>query len=293
MNIIPKIGSRGCYEISAPFDTIIDPNKLYTCTAIRSIKEMVYSQDRPFETIYEPNGLTENNYNTDIANSVFIITLTGDAGENIYVPNTYINSYPYINGIVYQSKSMVINLGPLPKDEDLSTLISRIKDEVQNTIGIVTDPKLVTTSGDFKVSYTDDVNLRAARDGYKTTYKSYKTQYDESLSLISELGTQVGLLECTLSNNCCGKDCSGADGVSETESEHIEVCETNNLLSDVLTTKMLYAQSDCFTKTHRNDKPKGGHAPYYVRPAYVNDYEFDVGMYIYSPSSDISYRNNV
>jgi len=291
MTILPKINSRGCYKLSSPFDSVIDPNKLYTCTAIRTIQEMVYSDDHPYETIYEPNGLSESLYNQHIQDSVLIVTLSGDDGENIYVPANYIEQYPFINGVVYKSRAIVINIGSLPSNEDLTVLMSNLASEVTNTIGINTTPEEIITSSEFIVPYDKDVQLRSIRNSRIASRLSYKTKYTEALQQISALTTQNSLLECVLRNNCCGKDCSGTGSITAPETEHVEVCQSN-VGRDTISARKLFQYSACWKRYRRNDVPTRGTAPTYQPPTVV-EYEFYAGKHLYVGTADLQYRNNV
>lgn len=238
--IIPSVGSKGCFSLLSPFDVLIVPEKLYTVQAIRSIHEMVINGDEPYESIYENNGLDQEDFSNALTDNERIITLIGDGNEIIYIPSTYFLSYPLLNGVVYHGQALSIDLGIIPASEDVSYIKDMVRDLVKDTIGIEPSSELVTTSAEFKVGYDDHDAIVALRNSIKNSSGSYRSRYLSALTMIDSLSEQISLMECFISNNCCGTYCGDSSVVIGVE-ETIPICEI--MQPDYSSAEMMFLQS--------------------------------------------------
>lgn len=224
---LPAIGSKGCYTLLAPFDTLISPKRIYTCQAVRSLHDWVIDGKDPFKQIYEPVGLTEQTFNNDLKNGVSIVTLIGDGGETLYIPNSYIQSYPIYDGVKYVGRALSVPLGILPEDVDISTLKSMIVQLVHDVLGIDITVTDVITSGSVNVSQADHNAIVTLRNNNKTLNKSYRMQYLEATALVSKLQSQMQLLECYIKNHCCGRTCNDVQDLQQFSYNPCELSEND------------------------------------------------------------------
>lgn len=144
--IIPPLGSRGTFEFKKPFDSKLYNTTEYEVKALRSMKEVYDSEEDPFTNIYDANGLTEDEFKTDLDWNVPIVVLTNDANQYFYIPATYIGSMPKITGIKYQEVMMAINLGYLPLDFDTKIASDTIKEDIKTSLGIESTVEILKTS---------------------------------------------------------------------------------------------------------------------------------------------------
>lgn len=155
-NLIPEVHATGTFVLAPPFDTQFNPQLLYTVVAVRQFAAIVDAGGNVFTDYYEPNGLTQTDYLNDVAQSAVIVTLRSGSGRYQHLPSSYIKSFPMSGGIPYATLVLGVALGPVPEQLDLTLLITRIKSEVSDTLGI-TDPEV-------QVAAVSPVSLKAQSD---------------------------------------------------------------------------------------------------------------------------------
>lgn len=145
-SIIPTIGSSGYFVLRSPFDSLILTGERYTCKAVRKMADFITNNEKPLDDIYIANGLTEVQYQEDLKNDVVIVSLQAATGHWVYVPATYINTLPLVNGIPYRTLMLGVSLPALPADRDLSHLEVSVKNLVTDSLGVLALTKFVETS---------------------------------------------------------------------------------------------------------------------------------------------------
>ena len=170
--ILPVIGSSGTYELLPPFDTVILPEEIYTCKAIRNISEYVsYNQD-PKKLVYDYYGLSENDYENDIQEDMEIVSLQNNKGVWLYVPARYILKYPEVDGIPYHQLSMVCKIPAIAVSRDISHLKTDVINLIKDTLGVEAAVEIVEVSRTIAVTKQVSDNLkidRAAISGGRVT----------------------------------------------------------------------------------------------------------------------------
>lgn len=131
--LIPPPGTRGLYSLKAPFKT--EPAVLYTCAAIRGFNDLQNHGEDVFKLYYEPLNLTEANFATDRANGEYMITLTSDAYAPLYVPSSFILSFPDLSSQPYKWVVLSASLGMLPDALDLTFAKDQMAAALSNVIG--------------------------------------------------------------------------------------------------------------------------------------------------------------
>lgn len=187
LNIVPELGAKGEYRLGAPFDKALMVQTPYVCAAVRSLEDFIANGEDPFESFYVTNGLTEEDYDRDLVSGVSIVSLQSEGGEWVYVPSSYILSYPGYNGIRYTAVVIGVSIGAVPDTLDLSGLTSQVKDLVYHTIGTEAEIKTVVVSQPALVERSDHEKLELIRKAKITIYKSKDAE-------IAELRTQVDSL---------------------------------------------------------------------------------------------------
>lgn len=132
--VTPPIGAYGRYTLKSPWT--INSTISYRCISHRMTEEIVSSGRNVFETFYQPVGLTSDVAEADIALGVIFVGLLGTDGSRIYVPDTYVESYPDQTAVVYEYTVMSVDLGPQPSDIDLTAASEEIKLIVEKYTGI-------------------------------------------------------------------------------------------------------------------------------------------------------------
>lgn len=195
---IPPIGTVGTYTLLAPLDSAILSDDQYTCKAIRKISEYVASNEDVQQLAYTNNGLSASIYENHLASDETIVSLQSQVGHWLYVPVSYISSYPSGNGIVYKRTILGIDLGLIPEDADIDSVIAAVSNAVKDSYGV--NPKVkVTYASKNKVldkdKHTTFQNQRLMNMTSNLTdsskYKRLVTMYNSALAKITALETYI------------------------------------------------------------------------------------------------------
>lgn len=136
----PPLHAKGVYSLLAPWTSISDA--LYECIAVRSFADFVNRGEDVYERFYVPKNLDRATYEADLALGAHIVTLQSDTSATIFVPDTYIESFPDLTGVAYKRIVLSIELGPLPDDVDLTfakTSISATASDITGVVNVVTE----------------------------------------------------------------------------------------------------------------------------------------------------------
>jgi hypothetical protein len=201
VNLIPPINAAGTYVLLSPFTTKVVSGLRYTCNAVRTFKELLASGVDVVSEYYEANGLAESDYNTDYDNGVCIVTLQSSKGDLLYVPSSYIASYPDTSGVPYNATALSVILGQIPQNMDLEYLKSELIAAALDAAGIVADVRTVVYSETTCVSYEAHKALTAQRDLARS---QSQTEYSKRIAVEAErdrLAAHVAALETFIANN--------------------------------------------------------------------------------------------
>lgn len=203
----PNIGDSGYYTFKEPFtgyisnlfNVDIEACKLRV-TSIISIKDNVRGDSRdPFSDIYQPAGLSEGDYKLDIDNGIYLVSFSfcdGRGNEKFFrVPANYIASAPLENEVNYSSRMLLIDLGMLPEDIDLTSHYEDIKDYVSTRLGVEPKLKDITTGKPKTLPYDKHTMLETIRSNKVTVHETNNIQleklrvaYADLLDRLDELG---------------------------------------------------------------------------------------------------------
>lgn len=192
---IPPIGTKGQYTLNAPWSTT--PGVLYECAAIRSFVDLENFGTDVFAVYYDANGLTQADYETDRRNDEVIITLVSETVAPIYVPSSYIVSYPDLSHHVYSHVVLSASLGALPDKLDLTFMQSQMGDLISDTVGVVPEIHLSKAPSTGVISPSEHETLEAARiaaiNNRTTPYSQVaalqqeRTQLEARLAILEEI----------------------------------------------------------------------------------------------------------
>lgn len=112
MRMTPPLAARGIYQLRQPWE--VPASKVYTCQAIRSFQDIYEMGEDVYRRYYEPYGLSRGDFNDDEQVNAAIVTLISDDFDIVYVPDTYIASYPDMGVVNYQRVILSVDFGILP-----------------------------------------------------------------------------------------------------------------------------------------------------------------------------------
>lgn len=182
---VPPPGTRGLYSLKAPFKTV--PNELYSCGAIRYFKDIQNQGVDVYAKYYQPLELTEADYARDLAAGVVIITLLSETQQPIYVPSSYVLSYPGLSSYNYQHVVLSVSLGALPDALDLTFLKTQIATAVSEVIGVTPTvyENVAPSTGVVTPEQHDAMEAarQAAITNRTTDYARYLIERDKRIAL--------------------------------------------------------------------------------------------------------------
>lgn len=175
--ITPQLNSKGLFEVRQPFQ--IKTTMVYEVIAIREFPDLWSEHIDIFEKYYEPEGLTQEDYQRDVKLNAAIVSLKCIDGI-IYVPDTYIVSYPNLNVADYKHIVLGISLGPIPNNHNLTGLVKDIEELVSTFLGV--KPKVTTHVAPMRDALTtsEAKQLEKIRKGNVEVPKTAELKYREA-----------------------------------------------------------------------------------------------------------------
>lgn len=182
---IPVIKSKGVFEVKAPFST--DPKQTYVCEEIRTFDELSRLGWDVVSKVYAPVGLGVSDFNSDKSSGASIITLKPSGGVPIYIPSTYILSFPGMSASDYDVRVLVVECGLLPKGFNTTNLRKEIADLVKASIGATVQVMDAAHKYDGVLTPEEIANLETARNTAVANYTSKDSKIKELEGSVDEL----------------------------------------------------------------------------------------------------------
>lgn len=199
--ILPTIGSSGYFKLKAPLTTLIIENEVYTCRAIRTLNDYLANNEDPLMDVYKNYGLTDADYQTDLATNASIISLQSDSSHWLYIPAKYLESYPLTNGIPYRTVMIGISLPSLPVDRDLAYVSTDLTNLIKDRLGVVPVIKQVETSRPVLVSKEIHDQLTAQRASVSKVGETDSSRYQKLLVDFNTALRKIAMLEKYITDN--------------------------------------------------------------------------------------------
>lgn len=199
----PPLYTQGRYVTKTPWE--LPGTLIYECIAIRSFEDVYKLGIDVYETYYVPMGLINSptfNFSDEKVALANIITLKGSDGTIVYIPDTYILSFPHAGAIKYQHVVLSISLGALPEYVDMSAIQREAENLVSGKIGCTTVAQLMVAPTTDQPTNTAHETLEAARLGsvrsYQNDYTRLKKEEAKNIVLQEKI---TGLLAILRANN--------------------------------------------------------------------------------------------
>lgn len=191
--LTPQVDIVGRFELNVPW--VANNGKIYTCKAVRSFQDVINQGDDPYKLAYAPVGATEAMMAEDKAASAAIITLIADDGEVIYVPDTYILSYPNMGDHHYRHVVLSLSLKAIPDGLALDHLLVRIAEVTAEAIGVVVEVKTHQAVTRDAVSPEEHERLSAARAALRKNLPTSAAQLVKLTNEYNDLAERHAALE--------------------------------------------------------------------------------------------------
>lgn len=137
----PPLLTKGRYTLINPF--VAEPTVLYTCTALRTFAECEVAGEDVLTDVYLAKGLTQAQYTRDLADGALLVTLMSETEPPIFVPDTYIESYPNLTDVIYNHVVLTASLASVPDFLNFDFLKAQIASVVSDVIGVEPEVKIV------------------------------------------------------------------------------------------------------------------------------------------------------
>lgn len=191
--VTPPLGAYGKYTVRSPW--VISNTMSYRCISQRRVEEFVQTGKDLFKTIYEPLGLSEDVCKADLALGVVIIGLLSTNGDRLFIPDTYISSYPDQSGVVYDYTVLSVDLGPQPNTMDLSTLTEELKLVANKYTGVSLDAIEVHTHTAISTTTMTQEQFIDAEDARMIAIDNVETSEEVIARLNATIAQQNALIE--------------------------------------------------------------------------------------------------
>ena len=201
MNLVPSIGLAGIYTLLAPFSSKVLPGVQYTCAAARLMSDLIAEGIDPKARYYTANQLADSKYDEDLANGVCIVSLVSSTGSWVYVPSSYIASFPNMSGVTYAAVSLLVKLGAIPDTLSLDYLKTKLANVTSDTIGILPTIQSVVTSASAIVSSDDHKLIEAARQAKITGSTTDSAMVARLQAQVETMTQQIRALEKYITDN--------------------------------------------------------------------------------------------
>ncbi len=189
----PPLYAKGTYSLTSPY--VLPGSQSYTCVAIRSFRDLLKLHVDVVKAYYTPVGLGEAEYKSDTDVAAAIITLLGDDGQVVYVPDTYISSYPDLSGYSYKHMVLSVSLGTVWDQLPLDDVKNKVEETVKAALGVeaVVNEHSAPTTG--TVSQTEHERIETARRAAIRNQKTLTAQLLEMKTAYTALQEQYATLE--------------------------------------------------------------------------------------------------
>lgn len=182
----PPIGISGAFILKSPYVTT--PTTSYTVIAIREYDEMVLRNQNILRLVYEPVGLGQIDYDTDRASGALVVVLKGSDGTTLYVPNSYIESFPNMGSVPYSRLIVGVSLGMWPENRPTDDIVNVLSEAVQEFIGVTPTVEVTRAPHSGMVTEQQHAQITSAR-------QAAITNRDTPRAVIARLTAEVQRLQ--------------------------------------------------------------------------------------------------
>jgi hypothetical protein len=192
----PTLGAKGVYTLRTPWT--ISSTVLYECIALRSISDFVDRGVDVLSKVYTPVGLTSTALASDVDAGAMIVTLTAPGRSPIYVPDTYIQTFPAMDGVPYSHVLLSLSLGALPDALDLSFIKAQLAATVEASFGVTPEINAHTAASTGYVTQAQHESWETARQAAVTNSTTDRARMLELQSTVDAQAQKIAELEAVI-----------------------------------------------------------------------------------------------
>lgn len=208
---IPSVGTEALFTFKEPYNLYIknkfNINTLATklkVISVISMRDMIRTDLRdPFTEVYDVAGLSEVDYKRDLKDNVYLISFslrTCDGVERyLRIPLNYISEVSSPSSVEYANRVLMVDLGSLPRELDLTPLFVDLSDFVSSRTGVEPIIKDVSVGEILEVTQSDHETRETIRNNSVSVHKTLSIQLEEErymrdqlLNRLNQLGIILG-----------------------------------------------------------------------------------------------------
>lgn len=185
--ITPPLLTTGRYTLVEPFTAL--PTVLYKCEALRTFDECQLSGLDVLNNIYILAGLSKAEFDRDKKAGNKIVTLTSATETPIYVPDSYIESFPNFDAVTYNHIVGSLDFGALPDYLNLANLQLEIAALASDIVGKepkVTIHRAASTGVVTPAQHEAAEVARTAAITRRTTYRAENVKLQRQITSLTE-----------------------------------------------------------------------------------------------------------
>lgn len=165
LNVTPGMWAAGSFTAKSPFNVIVDPDTYFTVEATRTVSEMQSRKFDFYKEVFQPAGISKDK-TTELLDELLkdkacIVALTRRTGPTVYVPTTYLETSPLVDGVVFEHLCVIADCGSCSPDTKtkVDSTLQAIEYILQKNLGIE-NPKVQVATVPQK-SYVSKVQAEA------------------------------------------------------------------------------------------------------------------------------------
>lgn len=159
--LTPPIYATGRFVVVEPFALV--ENVDYSCQAIRTFLDCQERGIDVFKDVYGKHGIGTEKFLEDKAAGINIISLQSEGRDTVYIPDSYIASYPNMGEAIPQRLIISVDLGIISSHWDATYLISKIQNLASDVVGEEPDVALHSIPVHGRAAANDVPSLDAVR----------------------------------------------------------------------------------------------------------------------------------
>lgn len=126
-------GYSGLWTAIDPFTL---PERNLKCTGISDFKSIISSGLNVYSKLYDLNGLTKEQYESDLASDVKVVSLSDDSGSIYFIPDKYISTVPRHKTFPYKRLMIGLDAGLCFVELDVDTLLLELEEKASGHLGL-------------------------------------------------------------------------------------------------------------------------------------------------------------
>lgn len=185
-----SINLSGKFKLKLPFVAL--GHVTYRIIAIREFADLYLRGVDVYNQYYLGYGVENGNlvngapfkFEDEAKNNVTIVTLEGNDDTIIYVPSSFIEDYPDKTDVVYSRLILSADLGVLPDNVPVDSILDDVKELIESRFGVTTSVNVVKAFTPRQPTVAEHTVLEASRVG---AISSATNNYSENIKLKAAL----------------------------------------------------------------------------------------------------------